>query len=71
MKTSDADLNDEGASLARGGKCKVSTVDYTLTNGFYAGINHYDGIEPAQSEAWPAIIAPEVYDAAQERLNAL
>lgn len=71
MKTIAADLNDAGASTARGGKWYASTVRYILTNGFYAGINQYDGIEPAQSEEWPAIVAPEVYEAAQERLNAL
>lgn len=65
------ELNDAGAQTARGGRWHPSTVRYILTNGFYAGLSQWDGIEETPPGNWPPIIDGQTYHAAQQRLNAL
>jgi site-specific DNA recombinase len=65
------ELNDAGAQTARGGRWHPSTVRYILTNGFYAGLSQWDGIEETPPGNWPPIIEAQTYHAAQQRLNTL
>lgn len=62
------ELNASAAPTARGGKWHPATVRYILTNGFYAGLNQWDGADAVGE--WPAIIDLEAYQAAQQRLDA-
>lgn len=55
-----AALNVDGIATARGGRWYASTVRYVLRNGAYAGAG-----------AWSAIVSAEMFEAAQERLDAL
>lgn len=64
-----ADLNAGGVTTARGGEWHASTVRTILLNGFYAGIAQWDGVEETGSH--PAIITRELYDQAQQRIDAI
>lgn len=60
-------LNNMGKATKRGGQWGQATVRYILTNGFYAGIAQWDGVE-TQGTHEP-IITKEVYEAAHQRLQ--
>ena len=62
-------LNAAGAPTKRGGQWFPMTVRQTLTNGVYAGIAQWDGVEVEGAQ--PAIISKEVYEQAHKRLQAL
>jgi site-specific DNA recombinase len=63
------DLNESGAPTKRGGQWFGMTVRQTLTNGIYAGVAQWDGVEV--EGAYPAIIDRATYEAAHRRLEAL
>lgn len=77
------DLNDNGAPTKRGGQWFAMTVRQTITNGIYAGVAQWAGVEVAEvtskdaegqevkTTPYPAIIGKEVYEAAHRRLQAL
>ena len=56
------DLNKDTIPTQRGGKWYPATVKYILSNGIYAGIMQWDGIERDGNHE--AIISPEVYEQA-------
>ena len=60
-------LTAQGVPTARGGQWHPATVRYILTNGFYAGLNQYDGQTAPASH--PAIVSPDAYSAAIARLE--
>jgi len=62
-------LNESGAPTKRGGHWFAMTVRQTLTNGIYAGVAQWDGVEV--EGAYPAIITQATYEAAHRRLQAL
>ena len=62
-------LNESGARTQRGGQWYPATVKYILRNGFYAGLVQYDGGEVVGVH--PAIVEPDTYTAAIDRLMAL
>lgn len=61
-------LNADQASTARGGKWHAGTVRYVLRNGAYAGLCQWAGVE-VDGNTHPAIIAPELYHAAMQRMG--
>jgi site-specific DNA recombinase len=63
-------LNDLGAPTANGGRWYASTIRYLLSNGFYAGLAQWDGVE-TQAGEHSAIIERSEYTNAQGRLDAL
>jgi site-specific DNA recombinase len=69
LRTMAAALNEANTPTATGGQWYASTVRYILGNGQYAGLAQWDGEEVAA--ALPAIIAPELYEEAQARLECL
>jgi site-specific DNA recombinase len=62
-------LNAAGAPTKTGGTWYAMTVRQTITNGIYAGIAQWNGVEVP--DAYPAIITNDVYEAAHKRLQAL
>lgn len=60
-------LNDMGKATKRGGHWQQATVRYILTNGFYAGLAQWDGVEK-QGTHQP-IITNEVYELAHKELQ--
>ncbi len=60
-------LTAQGVPTARGGQWHPATVRYILTNGYYAGLNQYDGQTAPASH--PAIVSPDAYSAAIARLE--
>lgn len=62
-------LNEAGAPTKRGGQWFPMTVRQTLTNGVYAGVAQWDGVEVEGAQ--PAIISKDTYEAAHRRLQAL
>jgi site-specific DNA recombinase len=64
-----ADLNDAGATTAKGGKWYAGTVRYILQNGFYAGLSQWDGCEVEGNH--PAIISRGLYEYAHQRLKSI
>ena len=62
-----ARLNAQDVPTARGGKWYPATVRYILANGFYSGLNQYDG--QAAPASHPAIVSPDTYSAAIARLE--
>jgi len=62
-------LNDAGHTTKKGKAFFPMTVRQTLTNGLYAGVAQWAGIE--QPAAHPAIIDKATYEAAHKRLLAL
>lgn len=63
------ELNDTSTPTARGGAWYASTVRTILSNGFYAGLSQWDGVE--QPGNHPAIISRETYEQAHQRLQAI
>lgn len=64
-------LNAEGAPTGGGGSSWfASGIRHILTNGSFAGMTQWDGVE-ADGGVYPAIIDRAAYDAAQVRLGAL
>lgn len=59
-------LNNAGATTAKGGKWYASTVKYILSNGFYAGLAQWGECEVIGSH--PAIIDRTLYEQAHRRL---
>ena len=76
-------LNEAGAPTKRGGQWFAMTVRQTLTNGVYAGVAQWAGVEVDQvttkdddgkeivTTPYPAIIGKATYEAAHKRLQAL
>ena len=62
-------LNTAGVPTSRGGLWYASTVRTILSNGFYAGLAQWDGVEVAGTH--PAIISRELYEQAHTRLAGL
>ena len=69
MSTIAKQLNEDGATTAKGGQWYASTVKYILSNGFYAGLAQWGDNEVGGSH--PAIIDRPLYEAASSRLAAL
>ena len=63
-------LDAQNAPTSKGGKWAIRQVRYILSNGAYAGLSQWDGVETTQGE-YPAIITPETYETAQSRLATL
>lgn len=63
------ELNDTSTPTARGGAWYASTVRTILSNGFYAGLSQWDGVEKQGNH--PAIISRELYEQAHQRLQAI
>lgn len=63
-------LAADGVPTATGGAWDGNTVRYILGNGAYAGLAQYDGAETGSQE-FTAIVEPEVYELAQQRLAGL
>lgn len=63
-------LDADGVPTAQGGTWDGNTVRYLLGNGAYAGLAQWDGTE-AGSQTFDAIITPDVYELAQQRLAGL
>ena len=64
-----ADLNEAGATTARGGSWYAGTVRYVLQNGFYCGLSQWDGKEVVGNH--PVIISRELYEQAHTRLQTI
>ena len=64
------ELNADGTPTARGGKWASATIRWILSNGAYAGLSQWDGVETTDG-TYPAIITPELYAAADARLRSL
>ena len=62
-------LNDAGHTTKKGKAFFPMTVRQTLTNGIYAGVAQWDGVEV--DGVYPAIIDKTTYEAAHKRLQAL
>jgi len=62
-------LNDAGHTTKKGKAFFPMTVRQTLTNGIYAGVAQWDGVEV--DGVYPAIIDKATYEAAHKRLQAL
>ena len=62
-------LNDAGHTTKKGKAFFPMTVRQTLTNGIYAGVAQWDGVEV--DGVYPAIIDKATYEAAHNRLQAL
>lgn len=63
-------LNKWNLKTARGSRWYPATVRYILSNGAYAGLAQWDGIESAEGKM-PPIISVEDYEATQLRLATL
>ena len=62
-------LNEAGHTTKKGKAFFPMTVRQTLTNGIYAGVAQWDGVEV--DGVYPAIIDKATYEAAHKRLQAL
>lgn len=67
MKSIADNLNANRTPTSRGGAWHASTIRTILSNGFYAGIAQWDGVET--DGAHPPIISRDTYDRAQQRLD--
>ena len=63
-------LNADGTPTARGGKWASATIRWILSNGAYAGLSQWDGVETTDG-TYPAIITPDCYAMADARLRSL
>ena len=63
-------LDAQNAPTSKGGKWAIRQVRYILSNGAYAGLSQWDGVETTNGE-YPAIITLETYEMAQSRLATL
>ena len=70
LKTIATGLDADGVPTARGGKWAGPTIAIMLDNGHCAGLSQWAGIE-TENGAYPAIISPATYEAAQARLHSL
>ena len=61
-------LNSTGVHTARGGKWQGATVRYILSNGFYAGVSRWDGVEVPGTHT--AIVDATTYEAACAKVMA-
>ena len=61
-------LNRSGVATARGGKWQPPTVRYILSNGFYAGVSRWDGVEVPGTHT--AIVDAITYEAACAKVMA-
>lgn len=68
LKGAAARLNGAGVPTARGGQWYASTVRYVVSNGAYAGLIQWDGVE-AEGSIYPPIVEREVYEQAIRRLE--
>ena len=63
-------LNKADVSSQQGKQWHASTIRYLLSNGFYTGLEGYNGQKPVEANHTP-IIARDIYNTAQLRLDAL